>query len=262
MRVIAGTSRGRTLRAPSGRVRPTSDRVREAIFDMLGSLLDLEGRSVVDLFAGTGALGIEALSRGASSVVFVDSDPRALESVRKNLLSVGLLDPTDSQRRAPRRRAAGPAYYECGPEDPRVAGKDSSPRSRGSVELVGAEVLEWLRRDAASRTAGSLGQGRQAAQAAQAAQAGRAGPGSGVGGRGDSGRGGVRASRGRFDLALVDPPYVFDHWPQLLQLLEAEVAVLESNRPIEVPARFDVTRAKRYGGTLVTVVRATGMPAR
>ena len=75
MRVIAGSLGGRRLKAPAGRdTRPTSGRVREALFAMLG---DLDGERVLDLFAGTGALGIEALSRGASSAVFVERDARA-----------------------------------------------------------------------------------------------------------------------------------------------------------------------------------------
>lgn len=91
MRVVAGTARGRTLQAPPGRsTRPTSDRVREAIFDILGSLLDLEGAAVVDLFAGSGALGIEAWSRGATPVTFVEQDRRALAALRANLASVGI----------------------------------------------------------------------------------------------------------------------------------------------------------------------------
>ncbi len=83
MRIVAGTLGGRRLKAPPGRgTRPTSDRVREALFSILGPL---EGVAVLDLFAGSGALGIEALSRGAASAVFVDSDPRALAVVRANL---------------------------------------------------------------------------------------------------------------------------------------------------------------------------------
>jgi 16S rRNA (guanine966-N2)-methyltransferase len=70
--------------------RPTSDRVREAIFDILGSMVDLPGMKVADLFAGTGALGIEALSRGAGSVTFVDDDAGAVASIRENLVSTGL----------------------------------------------------------------------------------------------------------------------------------------------------------------------------
>jgi 16S rRNA (guanine966-N2)-methyltransferase len=91
--VISGTLRGRRLKAPdSPTVRPTSDRVREAVFDILFSLGGVEGLQVADLFAGSGALGIEALSRGASSVTFVDSDPDALAVVRANLASVGLAE--------------------------------------------------------------------------------------------------------------------------------------------------------------------------
>jgi 16S rRNA (guanine966-N2)-methyltransferase len=83
VRVVAGVFGGRTLRAPPGReTRPTSDRVREALFSMLG---DLSGARVLDLFAGSGALGIEALSRGAASAVFVDSADAAVHAVRGNL---------------------------------------------------------------------------------------------------------------------------------------------------------------------------------
>ncbi|HEX4083111.1 MAG TPA: RsmD family RNA methyltransferase, partial [Acidimicrobiales bacterium] len=91
MRVIGGSSRGRKLpaRLPAG-VRPTSDRVRESIFDILGSMGGVEGASVVDLFCGSGALGAEALSRGAADVTFVDHDTAALEAVRANLAATGL----------------------------------------------------------------------------------------------------------------------------------------------------------------------------
>ncbi len=174
MRVIAGACRGRSLRAPAGSVtRPTADRVREAVFDVLGSLVSLEDASVLDLFAGSGAMGIEALSRGAGRAVFVDQDPRALATVRANLASLGLLD-----------RAV----------------------------VVRAEVVRWLhgRRPVAS---------------------------------------------GPFDLALCDPPYAFEDWEELLSRLHAGLAVLESSRPLPVPGRWQVVRSKRYGGTLVTVVR-------
>lgn len=93
MRVVGGEFRGRRLRAPSGqKVRPTSERVREAVFDILYSLGGVSGMQVVDLFAGSGALGIEALSRGAAAVTFVDRDPATLASLRDNLASVGLAD--------------------------------------------------------------------------------------------------------------------------------------------------------------------------
>lgn len=89
VRVIAGTERGRKLTCPRGqRVRPTSDRVREALFNILQS--KVPGALVLDLFAGTGALGIEALSRGARQVVFVDNHPGSLATIRANLDSCNL----------------------------------------------------------------------------------------------------------------------------------------------------------------------------
>jgi 16S rRNA (guanine966-N2)-methyltransferase len=88
MRIVAGKWRGRTLRAPRGMaVRPTTDRVRESIFDILGDRVP--GRSVLDLFAGTGALAIEALSRGAASAVLVEPDIDAAAAIRGNLDAVG-----------------------------------------------------------------------------------------------------------------------------------------------------------------------------
>ncbi len=88
MRVIAGRYGGRRLTAPKGRTtRPTSERVREALFAMLG---DVEGARVLDLFAGTGALGIEALSRGARQAVFVECDRAAIEALQSNLAALGL----------------------------------------------------------------------------------------------------------------------------------------------------------------------------
>jgi 16S rRNA (guanine966-N2)-methyltransferase len=89
VRVIAGALGGRTLVAPRGRdVRPTSDRVREALFSILGQRV--VNARVLDLFAGSGALGIEALSRGAASAVFVDSSAAAVAAVRRNLGSLRL----------------------------------------------------------------------------------------------------------------------------------------------------------------------------
>jgi 16S rRNA (guanine966-N2)-methyltransferase len=87
MRVVAGEYRGRRLKAPAGTgTRPTADRVREALFSMLG---DVSGARVLDLYAGSGALGIEALSRGAAAATFVDHDGRALAAVRANLEAFG-----------------------------------------------------------------------------------------------------------------------------------------------------------------------------
>lgn len=95
MRIIAGAWRGRTLVAPAGReTRPTADRVRQALFDSLlhaswGGGPALEGARVLDAFAGTGALGLEALSRGAGHATFFDTDRAALDAVRANLAACG-----------------------------------------------------------------------------------------------------------------------------------------------------------------------------
>ena len=88
MRITGGLSKGRSLAALKGmKIRPTTDQVREAVFSILGQ--DLEGRSVLDLFAGTGIMGIEALSRGAKTALFVDNSTQALKIIKKNLLICG-----------------------------------------------------------------------------------------------------------------------------------------------------------------------------
>jgi len=91
-RIIAGTHGGRQIRTPKGETtRPTSDRVREALFSSLESVLGgFTGVRVLDLFAGSGALGLESLSRGAESAVFVDSDARAVAAVKANVRDLGL----------------------------------------------------------------------------------------------------------------------------------------------------------------------------
>jgi 16S rRNA (guanine966-N2)-methyltransferase len=88
MRVVAGSAGGLPLRAPRSEVRPTMDRVKAAIFSSLADLIP--GARVLDLFAGSGALGIEALSRGAASVDFVENDARAIETIEKNLRATRL----------------------------------------------------------------------------------------------------------------------------------------------------------------------------
>lgn len=93
MRVVAGHAKGRRLIAPEGTTtRPTSDRVRESMFNTLFSLNALDGASVLDLYAGSGSLGIEALSRGAASCVFVEQDRDALDTIRTNIETLGLGD--------------------------------------------------------------------------------------------------------------------------------------------------------------------------
>ncbi len=93
MRIVGGKHRGRPLKALAGReTRPTSDRVREAVFNILEhgtEGLVLDGAAVIDIFSGTGALGVEALSRGAAHATFIDANPEALNIVRKNAGSLG-----------------------------------------------------------------------------------------------------------------------------------------------------------------------------
>ena len=88
-RIVAGAAGGRRLVVPSS-ARPTTDRVREALFNVLAARLDFDGLRVLDLYAGSGALGLEALSRGAASVVLVESDRRAAEVIGRNIATVGL----------------------------------------------------------------------------------------------------------------------------------------------------------------------------
>lgn len=89
MRVITGTARGRRLKEPAGRdIRPTSDQVKEAIFNIVQ--FDIEGRRVLDLFGGTGQLGIEAASRGAERVDIVDQSAEAIKLIRENIALTGL----------------------------------------------------------------------------------------------------------------------------------------------------------------------------
>src|SRR5262245_29771258 len=90
VRIIAGELGGRVLKAPAGRAtRPTSERVREALFSILG---DVEDLAVLDLFAGSGALGLEALSRGAARAVFVEEARAALGALKKNVESLGVAE--------------------------------------------------------------------------------------------------------------------------------------------------------------------------
>lgn len=94
MRIIAGEWRGRPLQAPPGAAtRPTADRVRETLFSMLASRVgSFEGLRVADLFAGSGALGLEALSRGAAEATFVESDARALKAIRANAAAFAAIE--------------------------------------------------------------------------------------------------------------------------------------------------------------------------
>jgi 16S rRNA (guanine966-N2)-methyltransferase len=183
MRVIAGDNGGRRLVTPPGRTtRPTSDRVREAIFSMLESaMLDgsltgraatLEGATVWDLFAGSGAMGIEALSRGAAHATFVEQARSAVLAVRANLAALGY----------------GP----------------------GRATVVAADVLNWV------------------------------GP-----------------AQGKVDLVMADPPYAWQGWDVLLARSEhlRPLVLAETGAELVLPPGWEPLRAKRYGGTVVTLAR-------
>jgi 16S rRNA (guanine966-N2)-methyltransferase len=175
VRVVAGSARGRQLTAPPGRdTRPTADRVREAMFNALTSLDLVVGARVVDLFAGSGALGIEALSRGAAHCTFVESDWGATAAIHANLNATGLA-----------RQATV---------------------SAGRVDT-------WLYANAGAT----------------------------------------------YDLALADPPYVFDDWPSLLSAVPAPFLVAETGRDVALPdtpaASWERVRERRYGVTVVTFLR-------
>jgi 16S rRNA (guanine966-N2)-methyltransferase len=119
-RVIAGLARGRRLAVPSGRLtRPTSDRAREGLFGTLTAIRgSLQGAWVLDLYAGSGAVGLEALSRGADRVLFVEADPGAAQVIRGNLASVGLPGGQLVTSRVERVLARGPGGSEPGGGEP------------------------------------------------------------------------------------------------------------------------------------------------
>jgi 16S rRNA (guanine966-N2)-methyltransferase len=113
LRIIGGRLKGRRLTGVRGQIRPTADRVREAIFNILGP--EVLGSLVLDLFAGTGALGIEALSRGAQAAVFVENHPTSLQVLRRNLSQCALSEvsriiPLAADKALPKLAAAGERF--------------------------------------------------------------------------------------------------------------------------------------------------------
>src|SRR6184192_2607504 len=112
MRIIAGSRKGHTIHAPRGHdTRPTADRVRENVFNLVGPVDEM---AVLDLFAGSGAMGLEALSRGAASAVFVESDREAQRAIERNLEKLDLkgarIIKTDARRALAAEAAAGSRY--------------------------------------------------------------------------------------------------------------------------------------------------------
>lgn len=177
LRVVAGSAKGLRFDTPPGTdTRPTSDRVREAVFNALDSLSALDGAVVLDAFAGSGALGIEAASRGAEHVTFVERDDAARSVLVSNLTSTGLAD---------------------------------------AATVQGGDGLRAV------------------------------------------------ASGGPWDLVLLDPPYAFDQWSTLLEVVAGRlapegIAVIESDRELDLPASLDAMRTKQYGSTVVVFATPTG----
>ena len=192
VRIVAGTARGRRLASPddhwdSSAVRPTTDRVRESVFNALHSRGAVVDARVLDLFAGTGALGIEALSRGAAHATFVERSSDAVALVEANLGTCDLAE------RATVVRSDGPGWLAAG-----VAGSGTA-----------------------------------------------AGP---------------------WDLVLLDPPYDFDGWADLLTTLKGVIAVdgmvaVESDHEVKPGAGWHVDSHRRAAGTVVTLLRPESDPA-
>jgi 16S rRNA (guanine966-N2)-methyltransferase len=125
-RIVAGVAGGRRLAVPPKGTRPTSDRVREALFSAVESAVDLDGARVLDLYAGSGALGLEALSRGAASALFVESAPGALAVLRKNVAALGLPGVVRGGKVAAVLASGSPSPYDLVLADPPYAVEDLS----------------------------------------------------------------------------------------------------------------------------------------
>ena len=171
MRVQGGNAKGRRLSGSIGaNVRPTTARVKKSIFDSLFNVVDLKGAAVLDLFAGTGALGFECASRGAASVVFVESNVATSKALSRSL---GMLNSND---------------LDC------------------DFKVLTFDALTYLKRNLVAQ----------------------------------------------FDLAFVDPPYVFDEWSEIFENLNAKFVVAESNRELPRATRYERIKFKKYGDTYVS----------
>jgi 16S rRNA (guanine966-N2)-methyltransferase len=149
MRIIAGRWRGRQISAPlGGTTRPTTDRVREALFSMLASRIgSFEGLQAVDLFAGSGALGLEALSRGAAHCTFVERDPSAVAALRANIAALGAdadirAQAIESFRGGPYDLAFADAPYGSGAGRKALAQIELAPGAWAVIETARDEEVE------------------------------------------------------------------------------------------------------------------------
>jgi 16S rRNA (guanine(966)-N(2))-methyltransferase RsmD len=160
MRIIAGRYKGRRLRTPAWEgLRPTSDRLRETLFNILGG--DVAGASVLDGYAGTGAVGIEALSRGAARVVFVEHDPRAAALIAENLRHCGIAEGCAIMRADLGRLSppGGSGTFDLILLDPPYDGVDLEAAVRQAaswLSAAGVLVLEHARRRVSPSSAGGL----------------------------------------------------------------------------------------------------------
>lgn len=174
MRIVAGEARGRSLQRLDGDdVRPTLDRVREAVFNSLYSYDLIDGCRYLDLFAGSGAMGLEALSRGAGHCLFIDASRAAAAIVDANIAALGYGD-------------------------------------RSTVRVADA-----------MRVAGDLAP---------------------------------------VDVAVLDPPYDFDAWDDLLAKIDARAIVIESDREIDPGPGWEILRSKRYASTVVVLAERVASP--
>ncbi|MBP3964536.1 16S rRNA (guanine(966)-N(2))-methyltransferase RsmD [Paenibacillus lignilyticus] len=153
MRVIAGTAKGRTLKAVPGKnTRPTTDKVKEAIFSMIGPFFD--GGFVLDLFAGTGGLGIESLSRGMDRAVFVDLDGGSIEVIKQNVQAAGVAEQAEIYRteavRAVKALAKRGLKFELVFLDPpyRMKEMDSLMNELAERDLLGTDATIVVEHDA------------------------------------------------------------------------------------------------------------------
>jgi 16S rRNA (guanine(966)-N(2))-methyltransferase RsmD len=160
MRIIAGLYKGRTLKAPTWNgLRPTSDRLRETLFNVLAP--DIDGARVIDAYAGTGAVGIEALSRGAAHVTFIELDARAVRLIETNLARCGVKERYAIIRAgfagAARRLAGEQAdiIFLDPPYGPAALG-DALEAASALASPATIVVIEHARRDAAPESAGAL----------------------------------------------------------------------------------------------------------
>jgi 16S rRNA (guanine966-N2)-methyltransferase len=146
MRIVAGRFRGRRLESPADRsIRPTSDRIREAVFDILAHRLfadRFDGAQVLDAFAGTGAMGFEALSRGALAATFLDTDSAAIRLVERNARHLGATDAVLILRRDATRPGPAPVPHDLAFLDPPYR----SGLAPQAIEALGRE--QWLKPEA------------------------------------------------------------------------------------------------------------------